>query len=192
MKRLLATILFIVSIFTLCACAEEEIVPVLKEEDIRAVCELATLECYYNNVAKIEKKASNIFQKDRKMWIEYEGVARIGIDLREMTISITGNTITMTMPKAKILSIKPNKEKLNEDSYVSSADGWLIKNPVTVEEQEEAIAKGQQEMETAVINNAGLFERAESRAKKLIENFIAQMGEIIGQEYTIIWKEQGA
>ena len=126
------------------------------------------------------------------MWIEYEGVARIGIDMREMTISITGNTITMTMPKAKILSIKPNKEKLNEDSYVSSADGWLIKNPVTVEEQEDAIAKGQQEMETAVINNAGLFERAESRAKKLIENFIAQMGEIIGQEYTIIWKEQGA
>ena len=191
MKRLLATILFVVSIITLCACAEEEIVPVLKEEDIRAVCELATLECYYNNVAKIEKKASNIFQKDRKMWIEYEGVARIGIDMREMTISITGNTITMTMPKAKILSIKPNKEKLNEDSYVSSADGWLIKNPVTVEEQEDAIAKGQQEMETAVINNAGLFERAESRAKKLIENFIAQMGEIIGQEYTIIWKEQG-
>ena len=191
MKRLLAAILIIGSIFTLCACAEEETVPVLKEEDIRAVCELATLECYYNNVAKIEKKASNIFQKDRKMWIEYEGVARIGIDMREMTISITGNTITMTMPKAKILSIKPNKEKLNEDSYVSSADGWLIKNPVTVEEQEDAIAKGQQEMETAVINNAGLFERAESRAKKLIENFIAQMGEIIGQEYTIIWKEQG-
>lgn len=192
MKRVLAAIILIVSILTLCACAEEKAVPVLKEEDIRAVCELATLECYYNNVAKIEKKASNIFQKDRKMWIEYEGVARIGIDMSEMTITITGNTITMTIPKAKILSIKPNKEKLNEDSYVSSADGWLIKNPVTAEEQEEAITKGQEEMKAAVLNNAGLFERAERRAKKLIENFITQMGEIIDQEYTIIWKEQGA
>ena len=143
MKRPLAIVLLIASVFTLCACAENKTAPILKEEDIRAVCELATLECYYNNVAKIEKKASNIFQKDRKMWIEYEGVARIGIDMKEMEISVAGNTITMTMPQAKILSIKPNDEKLNEDSYVSSADGWLIKNPITAEEQEEAITKGQ-------------------------------------------------
>ena len=44
-------------------------------------------------------------------------------------------------------------------------------------------------MEDAVLNNAGLFERAEKRAKKLIENFITQMGKTIGQEYTIIWEE---
>ena len=192
MKRLLAAILIIGSIFTLCACAEEETVPVLKEEDIRAVCELATLECYYNNVAKIEKKASNIFQKDRKMWIEYEGVARIGIDMSELTISISGNSITMTMPKAEILSIKPKEETLNEKSYVTSDDGWLIKNPITAEDQQKAITEGQKEMETALLNNTGLFERAEKRAKELIESFITQMSKTIGQEYTIVWKEQEA
>ncbi len=192
MKKLLATMMLAVSILTLCACAKEETVPVLKEEDIRAVCELSTLECYYNNVAKIEKKASNWFQKDRKVWIEYEGIARIGVDMSEMTISVVGNTITMTMPKAKILSIKPNEKKLTEDSYVCSADGWLIKNPITVDDQKMAITKGQEEMTSAVQNNKGLFERAERRAKALIENYIKQMSERIGQEYTITWKAREA
>lgn len=191
MKRLLAALLLIISIFMLCACSEDKAVPILKEEDIRAICELATLECFYNNVAKIEKEG-NWIQKDRKMWIEYEGIARIGIDMREMTISITDNTITMTMPRAKILSIKPNEKTLNDKSYVASADGWIIKNPITAEDQQQAITKGQEEMEASVINNTGLFERAESRAKKLIENFLAQMGKAIGQEYTIVWKEREA
>ena len=101
MKRFIALILLIVSILALCSCTEESTTQVLKEEDIRAVCELATLECYYNNVAKIEKKATNIFQKDRKMWIEYEGIAKIGINLSELEIAIFGDTITMTMPKQR-------------------------------------------------------------------------------------------
>ena len=189
MKRLLAITLLIVSVVSLCACAKEDTVPTLREEDIRSVCELATLECYYNNVAKIEKKASNWFQTDRKMWIEYEGMARIGIDMSELEISIIGNTITMIMPQAKILSLKPNESTLSEKSYVTSADGWFIKNPITAEDQQAAITAGQKEMEDAVLNNAGLFERAEKRAKKLIENFITQMGKTIGQEYTIIWEE---
>lgn len=126
------------------------------------------------------------------MWIEYEGVARIGIDMSELTISISGNSITMTMPKAEILSIKPNEETLNEKSYVTSDDGWLIKNPITAEDQQKAITEGQKEMETALLNNTGLFERAEKRAKELIESFITQMSKTIGQEYTIVWKEQEA
>ena len=90
------------------------------------------------------------------------------------------------------MSLKPNEETLNDKSYVSSADGWLFKNPITAEDQQTAIKAGQEEMEMAIINNVGLFERAERRAKTLIENFIKQMGEKMGQEYTIIWKSRGA
>ena len=133
MKRVFAIALLAVLIITLSACGKEKTDPALKEEDIRAVCELATLECYYNNVAKIEKKAATIFQKDRKMWIEYEGVAKIGIDMSELDVSISGNTITMTIPKAKILSLKPNEETLNNKSYVSSAVMGFLNNQPSAE-----------------------------------------------------------
>lgn len=192
MKRLIASVLLCISILPLCACVEEKTAPILKEEDIRAVCELATLKCFYNNVAKVVKEPDYWPQVSRKMWIEHEGVATIGIDMMELEVAISDNTITMTMPKAKILTIKPNEKTLNDQSYVASEDNWLFPNRITVEDQQAAIKTGQEEMKAAIINNSGLFERAERRAKTLIESFITQMGEKLGQEYTIIWKNREA
>lgn len=186
MKRLAAVILVAIVILSLCACGQKN-EEVLREEDIRAVCELATLKCYYNNVAQIDKEADNIFQKDRKMWIEYEGEAVIGIDMSKVSIKINGNTVSITMPNAEIQSLKPLAKTLTEDSYICSADGWLIKNKITTEDQESAIKKGQEEMEQAVLENQGLFKKVEDRAKELIENYITKLGEAIGKEYTIEW-----
>lgn len=54
------------------------------------------------------------------------------------------------MPDADIQSIKPREETLTENSYISSADGWLVKNKITTEEQQAAISVGQVEMEQAI------------------------------------------
>lgn len=186
MKRVIAAILLNVVVLGLCACSEKQDVP-LREEDIRAVCELATLKCYYNNVAQIDKKADNIFQKDRKMWIEYEGEVVIGIDMSNVIIKISGDTVNITMPAAEIQSIKPIAKTLTEDSYICSADGWLVKNKITTEDQNTAINKGQEEMKKAVLDNPGLFLKAEERAKELIENYITKLGEAAGKEYKIEW-----
>ena len=186
MKRIIAIILLAVVALSLCACGERND-EALREEDIRAVCELATLKCYYNNVAQIEKEADKFLQKDRKMWIEYEGEAVIGIDMSKVVIKINGETVNITMPSAEIQSIKPIAATLTEDSYISSSDGWLVKNEITTEDQEEAINKGQAEMEQALLENQGLFRKAEERAKELIENYIIKIGEATGKEYTIEW-----
>ena len=130
----------------------------------------------------------NIFQKERKMWIEYEGVASIGIDMSEIKTKIVGKTVTITMPKAKVLSIGINKETLNQKSYVYSSDGIIFKNKITTEEQEEGIKKGQETMQKTIEGNTNLFVQAESRAKELIENYINKLGDIGGVVYTINWK----
>ena len=187
MKRFIVIGLCIALCCGLCACGRNK-TQTLEQEDIRAICELATVKCYYNNVAKYEKEADNIFQKDREMWIEYEGEATIGIDMSKVIMKIKGNTVQITLPDAEILSIKPVTETLTEDSYVISSDGWLIKNKITAEEQQEAINKGQEKMEQAVTENQDLFQRAEGEAKELIKNYITQIGKLTGIEYQIDWE----
>ena len=185
MKKIVALILLAVLVLSLCACNQKQSAP-LREEDIRAICELATLECFYNNVAKIEKEADNIFQKDRTMWIEYEGKATIGIDMSDVIIRISGNTVNITMPDVEILS---TNYTFKEDSYVASSDGWLWPNKISTEEQEAGVIKGQEAMKEAIKNNRSLFLKAEERAKELIENYITKLGEAAGQEYTINWNK---
>ena len=183
MKRFVSVALLIVLLVGLCSCSQKEAAP-LREEDIRAICELATLECYYNNVAKIEKKADNIFQKNRTMWIEYEGKATIGIKMSDVVINVSGTTVNITMPSAEILS---TDYTFKEDSYVASADGWLWPNKISTEDQQAGVIEGQEAMKDAILNNKGLFLKAEDRAKELIENYITKLGEAVGQEYTINW-----
>lgn len=187
MKRIISILLVLVTILCLSSCGKKSDAE-LKVEDIHAICELATIKCYYNNVAQIDKKKDNIFQKDRKMWIEYEGEAVLGIDMSKLEIKINDDSVDITMPKAEILSIQPKKETLNEKSYVASADGFLFKNKITTEDQEKAITKGQTEMENAINSNPALFTKAENKAKELIENYITKLSEIIDKDYTINWK----
>ena len=187
MKRIISIILVLITVICVSSCGKKPEAE-LKVEDIHAICELATLKCYYNNVAQIEKKKDNIFQKDRKMWIEYEGEATLGIDISKLEIKINDDKVKITMPEAEILSIRPIKETLNEKSYIASADGFVFKNKITTEDQEEAVTKGQAEMEEAIKENSALFTKAENKAKELIENYITNLGDIIGKEYTISWK----
>lgn len=187
MKKIISLIMGVFLTLALCACRPEP-KPVLSEEGIKGICEQAALKCYYNNVAKIEKKADNIFQKDREMWIEYEGVVTLGIKMDELLIEISENTVTLVLPAISILSSEITN--ISENSYVTSTDGWLIKNPITTEEQNEAVSSSQEAMKDSVRNNASLFAKAEQNAKSIIENYIKWLGEIGGQEYTIVWKER--
>lgn len=191
MKRIML-ILLIISISTniLCACSDKKIPD---ETQIKAICELSTLECYYNNVAKSTKEKgtgfTHTFEKEREFWIEYEGVAQIGIDMSLVTMEINDMNVTINIPSAKILNVGIVTDTLNEESYIISKDGFLNKNKITAEEQQMAIANAQAEMQKTVTENKALFERAEKKAKDLIENYINKLGEISGKRYNIIWNK---
>lgn len=173
-----------------CGNQEEAKVPEPEIEQVRSICNLATVQCYYHNVAKSEKKAekgiTHLGEKDRKFWIEYTGIANLGIDVAEVKMKVDGTEIEVTLPEARLLNISIDRETLNEDSYISSADG-LNKNEITADDQTKAINQAQQEMEKTVAANTTLLLNAQNRAKKLIENYIVQLGEAAGVEYHITW-----
>ena len=64
---------------SLAACSDTEPAPVdmePKTSQMKAICELAVMDCYYHNVAKYEMKDAEGFlwwTKDKNCWIEYSG-----------------------------------------------------------------------------------------------------------------------
>lgn len=157
---------------------------------IRSICKLATLECYYHNVAKSEKEAgsglSHFGENDRKFWTEYNGVAKIGVDMSKGDMKINGTEITIYMPEAEILSIKPDSESVSEP--IMDKDSWNS-NPIDADDVTGAVSVAQDDIYESIQNDSSLLANAKDRAKKLIENYINQLGEASGTEFTIKWED---
>ncbi len=192
MKKL--SLLLVLICFIFCGCSKPVEAPVVKTpelEQIRSICNLATLECYYHNVAKSTKEAgtgiSGWFEKERKFWIEYTGIAKIGIDMSDVNMTIEGQTVTITLPEAKLLDIDINQDSLSKNSYISDGDSKLNSNKITAEDQTKAINDAQEEMSKSVMSNKSLLLTAQSRAKDLIENYIKRLGELSNIEYSLVW-----
>lgn len=166
--------------------------PELKQ--IKTISELATLQCYYHNVAKSTKTAGSgiihIGEKDRKFWIEYTGVAKIGIDTSEIRMELDGTRITIFIPRAKLLSIDIVESDLSESSYIASSDG-VNKNKITAWDQTRAINDAQEEMAQSVKNNKTLLANAQNQAKAMIANYIESFKAISDITYQINWIYQG-
>ena len=86
---------------------------------VTSVCELATLKCYYHNVAKAETESSGIFAKwlktgYKKIWTEYSGIIEYGIDISQVTVSEPdkNGVVTVTMPDAQVLNVDVDEDSL--------------------------------------------------------------------------------
>ena len=177
------------------ASAEDVKVPVPDLGRVQSICELATLECYYHNVAKSTKEpGQGLFhfgEKERPFWIEYTGIAEISYQSDLIKMEQNGNEIIITLPRPKVTcTVEP--DSWNEESYVISKDRWFQKNPITADDQTRAIEKAQADMKEEVEKNPALLNTARMQAKELIANYIRQIGRMAGVEYRISWKDADA
>lgn len=161
-------------------------------DKVKMICELATLECRYHNVAKSVKEAgtglSHFGEKERIFWIEYTGIAEISFKIEDLKMRQDGTNITITLPEPQV-SCRVDSDSWTRDSYVISDDQWIQKNPITADDQVQAVNEAQTVMEENIRNNSSLLNTAKLQAKELIENYIAQIGEATGVTYTISWEE---
>lgn len=158
---------------------------------VTSVCELATLKCYYHNVAKAETEASGIFAKwlktgYKKIWTEYSGIIEYGIDISQVTVSEPdkNGVVTVTMPDAQVLNVD-----VDEDSLGTPLTDTGFLTSVTTEEKTTTLAAAQEAMEQQAKENTEMLSQAKARAKTLIEEYIKNVGESIGEEYTVEWKD---
>ena len=178
MKKLISSVLAFALLLAMAGCnskkKEEEKKPeqTIEITEMREIAELATVDCYFHNVAKSDRELNPEWyefweKKNMRFWVEYEGIVTIGIDVSKLRVEVSDdNVVTITLPEAVVLDAIVSEDSLNADSFYFDPNA---KRP-SPEEQTEA------------------FANARSNAKELLKNYVKSIGEAVGVEYTIVWK----
>ena len=196
-RKRLCTVFFILLLFSMSGCsvtsqsnqkqADKKTEP-LNLGQLKSVCELATLECYYHNTAKSSTDKKILFwNTNKKLWMEYSGIVKIGIDISRLDLDISGQVVTITLPEAKVISCKVDDASLSEDTFYTEQTG-LGAEPITAQDQTDAFAKAQQTMLEEVEKDESLLFQAQERARTLLLHYVKNIGDTIGIEYEVKWK----
>ena len=184
MKKLTCILISAVLTLSLAACSDTEPAPVdmePKTSQMKAICELAVMDCYYHNVAKYELKDAEGFlwwTKDKNFWIEYSGVVTLGVDVSRVTVEVDGTKVTISIPAAEVLS-----SSLTEDSYIVAKDSATIE----AEDEIEAFSVAQADLEATASQDTALLASAQQQAQQLLEDYITNIGKATGKSYSIEW-----
>lgn len=119
----------------------------------------------------------------KRMWFEYTATVEIGINVNEISISgpDENGVYTVTLPQAEVLT----NPQIDEDSFSEplSERGWFT--DITNEDRMEALREAQETVRETVNNDESLLFQARERAKDIIERFIVNYGETVGEEYSV-------
>ena len=190
MKKMIALLLALAAILGCTACGQKEEAPTVEPDvtEMRAICELSAMDCYYHNVAKYfeedaQKGFLGIGKKDKRFWIEYSGVVRMGIDASLVKVEVEDTQVTITIPEAKVLECTVDSDSLSQDSYI------VDKKSAKVEAADEvlAVSEAQRQLEETAAKDTTLLANAQQRAQSLLKEYINNIGEAVGKEYNIDW-----
>ncbi len=153
-----------------------------------SIAELSTIECYYHNVAKFSQDAdSGLFgfmnHGYKKAWFEYSGVVRMGIDAYKVSISQPdeNNVVTISIPYARLIGDPDVDESSITEPLVET--GWWTE--LTAEDKLAMFAEAQQKMREAAESDDALLAQARTRAKDILEQYVKNVGQQLGEEYTV-------
>lgn len=189
MKKILVVFMIVIILLACTSCKSAKTDSINLEPNVsqmRSICELAVMECYYHNVAKFkEEDAAGIlwWKKDKHFWIEYSGIVKLGIDAALVSMEVNDTQIKITLPKSKVLSCKVDSTSLNEKSYIVDSDSAAIK----AEDEVKAFTVAQQQLEENAASNKTLLAEAQQRAEELLKGYIINIGDAVGKEYFIQW-----
>lgn len=183
--RLAVFCLVVCMLFSACGKKEEAPKEDLSLTQMKSICELATLKCYYHNVAKITKEKDVLWwDTTAELWIEYSGIVKLGVDITNLDMQVDGNQVTITMPKAKVLSCQVDQTSLDKDSYYTNREG-LGAEKINADDQTEAIKTAQENMLENVQSDESLLQQAEQRAQELLEQYVKNVGNAMGKTYEV-------
>lgn len=185
MAGVLATAFMVLST----ACAEKQAKPDVQPttSQVRSICELSVMECYYHNVAKFDKKDAEgvlFWKKDKKFWVEYSGTVTVGVDASKVIMEISGSDVIITIPEAEVLGSTLDSSTLTKDSYIVAKESAAI----TAEDEIAALSAAQETMKEAAAEDKTLLAMAQQRAQQLLEDYVKNIGNAVGKSYSVKWK----
>lgn len=191
LKQVLAGVLAVAFVAVGTACGMQQKAP---EPDVtpsvsrvKSICDLSVMECYYHNVAKFNQKDAEgvlFWKKDKRFWVEYSGIVKVGVDASKVEMTINGTEVTITIPEAEVLDSKVDSSSLNKDSYIVAKDSVAV----NADDEVEVFRVAQEEMEKEASGDKALLAAAQQRAQQLLEDYVLNIGSAVGKNYSIKWK----
>lgn len=148
-----------------------KITTVRLNEQISAIAELVTLKYVYTNSSRKEGNLTLPWGwalpfTDSSLLTTYDGTIKAGIDFKEIKFDISGNNITVTMPKSTVLDHNIPQGTIN----VLEVKNGLF-NTITFNDYNKFIAEEKKVMEEKAIA-MGLLKDADKEAKSVVEAFL--------------------
>lgn len=198
LRNMIISVLLIAAVLVLTAAiysggADKKTHEIADIASVDKICELATLKCYYHDVAEYEKQAEGLFKYRpfkygyKKVWIEYDGIVDVGIDVSDVQINEPDRKgiVRIYVPDAKILSVSADKDTMSEPL----ADKGIF-TKITAEDKNKAFADAQATMQKNAEADAGMLAQAKNNAKELLEQYVINVGEQTGKTYKVEWLEK--
>ena len=167
---IVAVIFFVVGMFWPSHADNQTITSDLLSQQIQSISELATVEYSYTNMGKFENQATFYGWKvpftTKSFIVSYDGKIKAGIDMTQADIKVKNNTISIQLPKAKILS-----HEIDEKSIEVFDETQNIFNQISISDYNQFAIDQKEKMEESV-KEKGLLEEAKSKAETTIKTFI--------------------
>lgn len=142
----------------------------LLSQQIQSISELATVEYNYTNMGKFENHATFYGWKvpfsTKSFIVSYDGTIKAGFDMTQVQVQVKKNKVEVSLPKAKILS-----HEIDEKSIEVFDETKNIFNPIRITDYNNFAIDQKEKMEKNV-EEKGLLNKAEDKAKTVIQNFI--------------------
>lgn len=190
-------VLLAVSSLAGCSSNEQENTAELTETGIQEVSELASLKCYYHNVAKVTHDADDnlvgflIKHGYKKQWIEFDGTVEIGFSIAEVSMNVSETRgVDNGGKEADVTIYLPDPEVLGDPNVVDeSFDESLFEEgaltEITLDEKAEAVEKAKADMKERAAADSNLMHEATEHAKQLLRNYVEKIGSASGVTYHV-------
>ena len=192
MKKIIIALLLVVA-FCLTGCSSGSIDDLntnMKKMELTG--NLITYKAYYHTVIEYEKEKgsgiTHLFEKDRKMFIEYTATIKLGIDMSKVKVDVKENEINVFIPKATIIGeANVDRNNFKEENIIESKEG-LNKNKITLEDSNAVFEAAQKSIKSKASKDKELLSLAQKRAKVILEENIRSLSELEYNQYTINWE----
>ena len=148
---------------------------VVIQNQVTAMSELGTMTYSYTELGKYETKNDfygvTIPFTTNSFILTYEGKIKAGVDMSEAKVAVKHKNVTITLPKAKILS-----HEIDEDSIEIYDEKTSIFNPFTVKDYAEFYADQKEKVEKKALAK-GLLTEAQKQAETVLFGMLSELVE---------------
>jgi len=173
------TILIVLFVlFVAISCKQKQDYSKLEEQasKIATLSELGTVEYVVSKIVKASDDATWYKYGDRKILFSCKANLKAGVDLsslisEDIKTDFENRTISITLPKAKLLSINMKPENI----YLVYEKTSLTRSSFSNKERDAVMAQGEKDIRDSV-EELGILIDAEKNAKTFLEALLKQAG----------------